>query len=137
VSTSASPRAAQYRAGRASDHHERRDEVTGPCQRRAPAAITVASLGTRGNTASSAATPRMSGYTHPDAVTTSTSDSNTGSLRADARDCGLQVGDRVLPDRRDHLRPLEQPRALLRSGPGPNIRILEDLGERPPLRVLA
>src|SRR4029079_6681820 len=97
----------------------------------------VASLGTSGNTASSAAIPRMSGYTHPEAVTSSTSDSKTAALRAGFRDRRPQVGERVLADGGDDLRPLEQPRALRRSRPGLNVGVLEDLGECSPVLVLA
>jgi hypothetical protein len=52
-------------------------------------------------------------------------------------DCRPEVSDRLLADRRDKLRPLEQSCSLLRAPPGTNVGILENLDEWPPFPVLA
>jgi hypothetical protein len=50
---------------------------------------------------------------------------------------GSQFLDRVLAERGDEVRSLEQPPALLRPRPVANVGVVEYLGERSPARVLA
>ena len=50
---------------------------------------------------------------------------------------GSNARDHVVSERADQLRPIEEPLDLLRSAPVPHVRVVEDLGERPPTLVLA